>query len=767
MVLCTIAKAQVTNNGLLFVGDNSYVYLSSTNYLLGPDSTTITSRTSNDYGKIIFGNSSDLTSSFTNYVDGYLSSQKITPLIMHLGQSGTTAQIMVEPLTAGGVDASFVKSVPLHNTDLSESVAQISNEGYWIIKGVNSKISLSWRPETLAGFTSTDLTIIAYNGSEWVAIDSVIDTNSFLGGVSNLNAGTLSSVSAVNLNTFSQFTIGTKGDSFCQVVAPTTEIVKTWNGSWLTSQPTETDIVVINSDYSSGSFTCNSLVLNANIILNDGEYINCVNDVTGTGKIIMSSNASFVQRNATAQPPLIELTKKTRTTMKRFDYVYWGTPIAGNFINQLASAKASTAILNGAFDLFYKYISGTGGGWNILNEISTGSGFISRVKQQAPFIDASSTDYINLKFTGYANNGNINVNITNDPTLPNGSKSYNLLGNPYPCAIDADKFLSQNTLLDGAIYIWTAATPNTGIAGTTYNQADYIVYTRLGTTYPSSIVNSFSGKIASGQGFKVKALGSGIATFTNCMRINDENTSFFKTFETKSNLISQSEVNRFKINMINADGIFSQILIGYTDETTMGYDRMYDATSNSVSTAQIYSLLDNTSTRLSINARPAFVQDDVVKLGIKKNNTISEQFQISVTDKEGVFLDPNLKIFLRDNLTNVYHDLSDSHYTFYSNQTISNDRFEIVYQNPTLSDDNFNLMTTTLHLQNGNLIADSKIEMSRIEIFDLTGRIVKNIKNINDNFYSEPFEHESSVYLIKIYLHNGFSETKKIIQTKE
>lgn len=767
MLSCIIARAQVTNKGLLYVADNSYLYLSSNNYILEPESTTITSRTSDYYGKVIFGTNSDATSSPSNYVDGYLSSQKTAPLIMQLGQSGTSAPIKVEPVSTSGVDASFVKSVPLHNDYLNESVAQISNEGYWIIRGVNSKISLSWRTETLAGFNSTDLTIVGYNGSAWVAIESVIDTNSFLGGLSNLNSGSISSVAAVNLNTFSQFTIGTKGEAFCPIIAPSSGIVKTWNGSWSTSQPTETDNVIINSNYSSGSFTCNSLVLNANIVLHDGEYVNCVNGVTGTGKIIMSSNASFVQRNATAQAPTIELTKKTRSTMKRFDYVYWGTPISGNFINQLASAKASTASLNGAFDLFYKYTSGTGGGWNTLNEISTGSGFISRIKEQAPFVNASSTDFITLKFTGYANNGNINVNVVNDPTQPNGSKNYNLLANPYPCAIDADKFLSQNLLLDGALYIWTAATPNTGTAGTTYNQADYIVYTRLGTTYPSSIVNSFTGKIASGQGFKVKALDSGTATFTNCMRLNNENTSFFKTFENKSTSINQSEVNRFKINMVNADGIFSQILIGYTDETTLGYDRMYDATSNSTSTAQLFSLLDNTSTRLSINARPTFLQSDVVKLGIKKNNTNSEQFQISVTDKEGLFLDPNLKIFLHDNLTNVYHDLNSSQYNFYFNQTISTDRFEIVYQNPTLSDDNFNSITTTVHLENGNLIANSKIEMSSIEVFDLTGRKVKTIKNINDRFYSEPFEHESSVYLIKIYLDNGFSETKKIIQTKD
>ena len=765
--ICTFTHAQLTNKGLLFVADNSYLYLTSNNYVLEPGSATITSRNSDEYGKVIFGTNSVATSNFTDYVDGYLSSQKTTPLLMHLGQSGTSAPIKVEPIDASGVDAAFVKAVPLHATDLNESVAQISNEGYWILRGVNSKISLSWRAETLAGFNSTDLTIIGYNGSEWVAIASVIDTNSFLGGLSNLNAGSISSVAAVNLSTFSLFAIGTKGASFCPLLAPSSGIVKTWNGAWSTTQPTESDNVIIDSDYSSGSFTCNSLVLNANIILNDGEYVDCVNGVTGTGKIIMSSDASFVQRNAAAQPPTIELTKKTRSTMKRFDYVYWGTPISGNFFNQLASAKASTAILNGAFDLFYKYTSGTGGGWTTLNAISTGSGFISRVKEQAPFVNASSTDYINLKFTGIANNGTINVPVTNDPTSPNGSKSYNLLGNPYPGAIDADKFLSQNTLLDGALYIWTAATPNAGVAGTTYNQADYIVYTRLGTTYPSAIVNSFTGKIASGQGFKVKALGTGTASFTNCMRVNTENTSFFKTFENESTSTSPSEVHRFKLNMINGDGIYSQILIGYTDETTLGYDRMYDATSNSTSTAQLFSLLDNTLTRLSINARPAFLESDVVKLGIKKNTTNSEQFQISVSDLEGLFLDPNIKIFLHDALTNVYHDLSISPYTFYVSQTISTDRFEIVYQNPTLSDENFYSMTSQVRLQFGNLIANSKMNMSRIEVFDVTGRKIKSINNINTNYCIEPFGHESSVYLVKIFLDNGLSEIKKIIQTKE
>jgi hypothetical protein len=59
-------------------------------------------------------------------------------------------------------------------------------------------------------------------------------------------------------------------------------------------------------------------------------------------------------------------------------------------------------------------------------------------------------------FTGIPNNGIITISI-------GGTGSFNLIGNPYPSALDASQFLSTNSgVLGGTIYFWTHSTGNPG-----------------------------------------------------------------------------------------------------------------------------------------------------------------------------------------------------------------------------------------------------------------------------------------------------------------
>jgi hypothetical protein len=389
-------------------------------------------------------------------------------------------QVQITPQTINPVDAAYYNAQASNiSFTLDNSVSLVSSVEYWHITGTNSAtISLSWRSNSaLSNLVNSlsDLIVVGYDGTKWVEIPATVDSNSFLGGNCTLTAGSITTTSEVDLSVYSYFTFGSKG-SACPPLIASSGVTKTWNGSWSPSAPTYADTVVINAAYNGGSFVCNSLVLNSNITLTDGQDIEIINGVTGTGKIIMSSEASVVQRASNVSTPNIELTKKSRSVMRRYDYIYWGTPIAGNFFTQLAGAKASTATAANAFDSKFKYVSGQGGGWQTLTAIETGKGFITRIKNQAPFTNATNTDYINLKFTGVANNGDINIPITNNPLYPNGGTSHVLLANPYPSAIDADKFLSYNTDADGVVYIWTSASVNNG-TGQLYAQADYMAYT--------------------------------------------------------------------------------------------------------------------------------------------------------------------------------------------------------------------------------------------------------------------------------------------------
>ena len=760
--------AQVQQNGSVYIADYGFKHLTTGNFNFGASpAATVTTRSAGVYGKLSFAHGTGwLNATNDHFLDGYAATYSDALFVLPVGQAGVFGPIGVEATDQTGVDGAFYFSNPTTiGNVLANGISFLSSVEYWHLIGQNeAKLSLTWRLgsniSTLTAANLNNLTIVGWNGTQWIEIPSVVDGTSIMGGLSTFTEGSISSLANVDLNTFSYFTFASKDG--CPPLIASSGITKTWNGTWdAFGAPTLEDPVVINAPYT-GTLVCNSLELNANIILEDGQYVEIVNGVTGTSKIIMSSEASVVQRNPASTSPKIELTKTTRD-MRRWDYVYWGTPIQGNFFGLLNTASAQGYATTGAFDLKYKYVSGPPpNAWQPLTEVETGKGYIMRVKQQAPFTNSTNTEKIDLNFIGDANNGDIIVPVVNNPASPNGATSKNLIANPYPSAIDAAKFLRQNTDIDGAVYLWTAATGITTVSGT-YTQADYAIWNLSGTVNTSPIPQLVDGRIASGQGFKVKSLvNNGSVVFTNCMRLVEDNNNFFRLSEPQVNV-----TNRFKLNLTNDSDVFSQILIAYLPEATYQYDRLFDAVRSSVSSAQLYSRIENDPKRIAINGRPTFEITDVVQLGLSKNNSNSEQFTISIDQKEGVFQTSEVTVYLHDKELQVYHNLNLGGYVFTLNQNTSNDRFEVVYQNETLSNPDFEAATTIALLKNNLLSINATNEMESVQVFDLTGRLVEEFKEVNDTQLNKPFYHAEAVYIIKVKLLNGSFSTNKLMHIKK
>jgi hypothetical protein len=764
LVAFNTTSAQMINNGILHISDNSNVYLASGTFTFGTGATTTTTRSVNNYGKLQFQSGVTTTGATnTSLLNGYGTAIGATPFTFPIGQSGVYAPAQVAPSATGTINAAYYRGAPSTiDADLDATVSAISTLEYWNINGtVPAKVKLTWRSDsglTAIGVANStaNLTIVGYDGIKWVKIASTVDATSLLGGSSTITTGSITSTENIDLNTYQYFALGVENID-CPPFVASSGNTKTWNGSWSPSAPTIADPAIINSAYASGSFACNSLTLNANVTLSNGQSLEVNSGVSGSGKIIMSSEASFVQRLGSAIAPSIELTKKSRQ-MRRYDYIYWGTPISGNFFSQFAGAIASRATAAYAFDSKIKYVSGAGGGWQPLTAIETGRGFAGRVKNQDPFINGNAVDFINFKFTGTANNGNISVALTRDPVYPNGAKSHVLLANPYPSAIDADKFLIENITIDGVVYIWQSSQSNSG-QGESYNQADYLVYTLAGSVTNGPTTNTFNGSIASGQGFLIKSLvDSGNVVFTNCMRKLDNNNQFNKV----RNNSKVAAVDRFKLNMTGKNGVFSQILIAYMPEATLGYDRLYDAGRNSVSTAQLYSLFEGDGRKLAINARPPFVDTDVVALGVSKPDTTTETFTITITEKEGIFAN-GTNVYLFDTDTNEYHNLNEGAFSFDSNSKALNSRFKVVYQNSSLNNPDFDPNTVIASIYKQTLKIKAGLPITNVTIYDITGRLINEIKVNNQLEVSNSFRFAQGIYIAKIKMNNGTVATQKLI----
>lgn len=784
MMLSLSTFGQVQQNGTLFIGDTGVLSIFTTPFNFGTSpATTETTRTDANYGKLYFSGGTNWANASNDHnVNGYVSTFGNADFTFPVGNGTALAPVRVQDanLTANYDCAYYSANPTTIDADVdSGTLEAISSTEYWDVQSASSSLlTLTWRASSdlaslTAGVTLSDIVIAGWDGTKWVQIPSVVDVNYLgTGGLSDLTAGSITSSVPVNFAIYSKFTIGAKGS--CSPLIPSNGIVRKWNGAWVdasdvaASAPTLENPVIIEAAYNAGSFLCNSLQLDADVTLNDNQYIEIINGVTGTSKIIMASSASVVQRASGVGAPLIEMTK-TREGLRRYDYVYFGTPVSGDFMSDMASAQASTAATANAFDIYYKYVTGAGGGWVATTATQTGMGFIARIAQVAPFVDASTTDDVSIVIDGVANNGNINLTAVNDPAQNNGGRSHVLLGNPYPSAIDADRFIEENTDLDGVVYVWTAATSYPGSGQ--YSQADYLAYNKSGTVSTNTTVG-FDGKIPSGQGFRVKILpdvtnpttvsATANISFTNCMRIVDNNSAFYKS--TVQNTTEPK--NRYKLNMTGNNGVFSQILVAYLPEATLGYDRMYDAGRNSVSTAQLYTIFEGDGRRLSINARPNFVNTDVVPLGIRKDNSNMETFVISIAEQEGIFTNPAVKVYLHDIIANTYHDFSTGSFTYTTNEEIIDNRFQLVYQTSVLSNPDEILPNTTVFLDKNVLSISSVGIIKDVQVYDVTGRLVEQYKSIDATTFKGNFNHEESVYFAKIYFDNGSVMSRKLIHTK-
>lgn len=774
-----ILLAQVLNEGQLYVSNYGEVYVASGDYSFGAGGSTVTVRSTTsigvNYGVLSFGSSNNWTdASNSHFSDGFIRSYGGVEFIFPVGQSGKYAPFKIIPLsvTSGTVDGAYFSSNPSSiGSALDGSVASIGNTEYWRVKSCNTSsgpactaytanITLTWQSTSgIATLTSSDLsnlTISGWNGSSWQRLESAVDATSILGGSSSLTSGSITTNTPIDLSQFEFFTFGNKGNT-CAPLVTSSGITKTWNGSsWSPSAPTLADPVIIDGAFS-GNLSCNSIVLNANITLADGQMVEIVNGATGSGRIILSAEANLVQRNASSTAPTVELTKITNP-MRRYDYVFISSPINSGsafYSDLISNQKVAVdgnygSQPNSAFSNF-KTLDASGIQQITVTTATIGQGLRALIRNQAPFSTSNVTNSwftekkdIYMKTSGVANNGNVQV------TVPANASAF--IGNPYPSAISAEKLLdAAGPNVVQTVYYWNYNTPMS--AAFTYNRNDFATWTVAGGVAACSGCQVPNGKIASMQSIYIKG-GSTASTFniSNCMRQTTGNDNFFRV----------KPKDRYWLNMTGSTGSFSQILVAYTADATLGEDAGYDGMRYGTGTTSTLSSLINTS-KYAIQARPTFDINDAVPLAV--NNLQNDYLTIALGNKEGIFNNGNT-IYLHDKVLETYHDLTTSNYSFIQSATEDINRFEVVYQNQSLNNNEFVDGQVMAMIRSNSLEIRANSKMNFIEIFDLTGRKISDAKIDNSSTFSAPFRHAQAIYIAKIKLENGTTATVKLVDQK-
>uniref|UniRef100_UPI00404735E7 T9SS type A sorting domain-containing protein n=1 Tax=Flavobacterium sp. TaxID=239 RepID=UPI00404735E7 len=165
--------------------------------------------------------------------------------------------------------------------------------------------------------------------------------------------------------------------------------------------------------------------------------------------------------------------------------------------------------------------------------------------------------------------------------------------------------------------------------------------------------------------------------------------------------------------------------------------------------------------KLIIQGRGEFVETDKVLVNYSITNPTS-MLTISLNKKEGIF--NTQKIYLFDKKLNFYHDLTQSDYFFYEDGT--QDRFEIVYKlnkddiNENISDET----SVIAFLNNGLLSIESNTNISKVELYDVTGKIIFiNEINNTSQFFHKNIAVSNGVYILNVVCENGVKKSIKIL----
>ncbi|WP_028871516.1 GEVED domain-containing protein [Psychroserpens burtonensis] len=674
-------------------------------------------------------------------------------------------------------------------------------------------------------FGDQDITAVSWSTSPAGIIDLYIDTDNDNIGDTPYSTGAFTTVYAIpNITQLEQatysFTINATLSNNCGAATlpfTVTNNTKIWNGSdnntwgdpdnWYPNGIPTNDSCVIIEDVGalpnptilgppfppSPSFARNLTIKNNGYLelepstsLTVTDWINV--DPSGTFNVRNSANLVQITNVATNNNTGTINMQREVSGLTSSDYVYWSSAVE-NF-NVLGVSPGSNA---GLILEWRPTVAGNGAGnygeWQATSEnMIPGKGYAIRGLAGTATANAA-------EFTGRPSNGIINMPInrgTYDGIDYSGSGStfataiddnWNLVGNPFPSALNTDTFITRNAAnitddidptIAGTVYLWShQSAPSNAVTDPfygdyvyNYNPNDYIAYNLTGSAPPG-----FNGFIGAGQAFFVlmddAATSPSNLVFDNTMRNGVySNDQFYRIdHSTESEETTVNEKNRIWLDLIDSNNNANSILVGYIHGATNTKDRLYDGTQFAGTNTLFYSLIENDKMSIQGRALP-FEVTDVVPLGyeIPQNG----DYSIAINHVDGLFETSNQDIFLEDTYTNTIHNLRLSAYTFNSESGLFNDRFVLRYNEDTLSLEELKSINgLTILVPNGKYIKiqSTLSPIQQIAVYDLLGRVVidrPDVGNLSE-LTIETKQLSTGGYIVKVNLIDGIIKTQKII----
>ncbi|MCX8523521.1 T9SS type A sorting domain-containing protein [Chryseobacterium formosus] len=523
-----------------------------------------------------------------------------------------------------------------------------------------------------------------------------------------------------------------------------------WDGAvWSNGNPSSTLDAYISSNYSGNGFTAQSMTVNQSttLTINSGQTFTTGN-MTNNGNIIVNDGGNFVQTvgGTYTAGTGASFVANRNSASPATKYVFWSSPVADQNLY-----KAYTNVPSGTAPTYVMtYDTATNLYPNVSNDdanftANAGKGYSVKV----PATNA------NVSFGGSAkipNNGNVNV------ALSTASFGYNLIGNPYPSNIDLTAFYNANTSsIAPTMWLWDNTTGNvTTQTGNTAVNVGYATFNGPSGTwteapsttgYNNATLNGIGAFAKIGQGFIVKAISAGSATFTNAIRASN-------TAVTLNKNLNNTE-GKFWVKLTTSYGNNVTQAITYSQGASDAYD-VYDSKAMGMGSDAFYSLAG--TEKLVIQGRAPFNVNDVVQLGNKHFET--GNFTISLSHKEGLFTNGQ-EIYLHDKQSGTYTNLQNGTYNFSANAGDFTNRFEIVYKLNVLSTNETEKGAFEVYRDGEDFVVRNHKNIQSVEVFDAAGRKIQQI-TANSKLVTVKIQ-AKGMYILKA-LSEGKEYTQKIIK---
>ncbi|WP_299155794.1 LamG-like jellyroll fold domain-containing protein [uncultured Christiangramia sp.] len=404
----------------------------------------------------------------------------------------------------------------------------------------------------------------------------------------------------------------------------------------------------------------------------------------------------------------------------------------------------------------------------------------------------------NYTFRGMPNNGDISVAVGEDQNL--------LTGNPYPSAIDSEKFIEENAIqqqnFNGSLYFWD----HFGKIDSHYLEeyvGGYAVLNKSGSVSSASSIDSriqtetdLRGSkkpgryIPVGQGFFINTQGASNPqqiTFKNKYRVFVPESSGDSQFHSQEEDPKKSAENEYekdtrhkvRLKLESPKGYHRQILATADVNTTDGFDLGYDAPLIENNVEDLYWMIDESE--FVIQGVPDFNKARVLPIGFK----IAEAGEYTIKIDELENIQNDIDIYLLDTTNEEYHDLMKSDYTVSTDSVgVFNEKYQIVFQkleeevseevveekpevveesDPDFLDMRYLRQTDEIALYNPDL---QNIDF--VELYSVSGQKIMTFSEIpTEESISLRIQQKlsSAVYVVKIYVGEK-SYSKKVIITK-